>query len=127
MRTRTIWLIAGLFVLAILAIASTSVGIALLRHPAVAIAPIQQAIPVYGVTHVFMRNNVYQPSNIEVVVGTAVSWTNQDNVVHSVVLPHANTSNNDIRESGHLFRGSRLTTPSYQWEHLNITVQSIHT
>jgi len=49
-----------------------------------------------------MRNSAYQPDNIQVVVGTAVTWTNEDAAVHSVVLPHAMTAANIVRESGPL-------------------------
>ncbi len=43
-------------------------------------SPVPQGAPVTGVTQVTIRNYTYQPPNIQVNVGTTVTWTNQDNV-----------------------------------------------
>jgi hypothetical protein len=43
--------------------------------------------PVVGVTHVSITiASKYQPANIQVPVGTTVTWTNNDNVPHTVTL-----------------------------------------
>ncbi len=109
MRHRTIGLVVGLVLVGILALASTGVGIALMQRASEGGRPLPQATPVFGVTHVFIRNSAYQPDNIQVVVGTAVTWTNEDTAIHSVVLPHAMTAANIIRKSGPLGQGQSFS------------------
>lgn len=46
----------------------------------------RQGTPVTGVTQVTMQNSAYQPANIRVRVGTTVTWTNQDDVPHTVTF-----------------------------------------
>ncbi len=106
MRTSTWWVIVA--ILLVVAIALVGTGAALAGVQQVSPGDSTQR-PVSGVTHVFMRNNAYQPANIEVVIGTAVTWTNQDNVIHSVVLPHAETAENIVRESGSLSQGQSFS------------------
>jgi amicyanin len=48
--------------------------------------PTRQGTPVIGVTRVTMYNSAYQPANIQVRVGTTVTWTNQDTVPHTVTF-----------------------------------------
>jgi plastocyanin len=63
-----------------------------------------------------------------VVLGTVVSWTNQDNSIHSVMLPHTITSVNVTHTSGPLSKGqffsyafiSRGTFRYYCLEHPNM-------
>lgn len=105
MRHRMRGVVGGLVLVGILALASTGAGIALMQRASEGGRPLPQAAAVFGVTHVFMRNSAYQPANIQVVVGTAVTWTNEDAVVHSVVLPYAMTAANIVRESGPLDQG----------------------
>lgn len=45
-----------------------------------------QATPVTGVTHVQMASFAFVPANIEVPVGTTVTWTNQDTAPHTVTF-----------------------------------------
>ncbi len=69
---------------------------------------LSQVAPVVGVTHVFIRSqraDVYDPATIQVVHGTAVTWTNQDTVPHSVVLSYAVTGSSDLWTSGVLTTG----------------------
>ena len=54
----------------------------------------QQGTPVTGVTKVTIQNFAYQPANIQVRVGTTITWTNQDNVPHSI------TFKNGMKDSG---------------------------
>jgi plastocyanin len=108
MRDRAKRILVAVIAVSILTLIGTGVGmVSILRASSVGgnPLPIAQATPAIGVTHVFIRNNAYQPVNIEVVWGTTVSWTNQDSAVHSVVLPHIITSETDIRESGPLGQG----------------------
>ena len=51
--------------------------------------------PVVGVTHVTITMTAkFQPANIQVPVGTTVTWTNNDNVGHTV------TFRNGMKDSG---------------------------
>ncbi len=109
MRRRTNVFIIGLLLLGMLALASIGIGIILVQHVSIPGSSGLQATPAFGVTHVLIRNNTYQPDSIEVVVGTVVTWTNVDTVVHSVVFPHVETSQNVVRESDPLSRGESFT------------------
>ncbi len=114
MRDKTARILLIVIVASVLALIGTGVGIAaVLRvsgtggtQPS---SPTVQATPALGVTHVFIRNYAYQPAAIEGVWGTAVTWTNQDTAIHSVVLPHIIDSETDIRESGPLSQGQSFT------------------
>ena len=68
-----------------------------------------QQRPGVGVTRVFIRSEAYQPSNIQVPVGTVVTWTNRDNVPHTVTLAHVMQSTHDIWESGQLSPGESFS------------------
>jgi len=46
----------------------------------------QQGAPVVGVTKLTIQNFVYQPATLQVKVGMTITWTNQDNVLHSVTF-----------------------------------------
>lgn len=113
MRDKAQRLLLGVILVSILALVGTGVGIVLILSAAGPPSVYSQAsVPgpaVQGVTHVFIRNFAYQPANIQVVWGTAVTWTNQDSAVHSVVLPHIVTSESDIRESGPLSQGQSFS------------------
>ena len=65
--------------------------------------PAQQGTPVSGVTHMNMQNVAYQMANIQVRVGTTVTWTNQDNVPHSI------TFKNGMKDSGLLYQGQSFS------------------
>ncbi len=65
--------------------------------------PARQGTPVTGVTHMNMQNFAYQMANIQVRVGTTVTWTNQDNVPHSV------TFKNGMKDSGLLSQGQSFS------------------
>ena len=88
MRDKTARILAVVIVASVLALIGTGVGMALILRASGASGnqpspPNTQATPALGVTHVFIRNDAYQPANIQVVWGTAVTWTNQDTAVHS--------------------------------------------
>ncbi len=65
--------------------------------------PAQQGAPVTGVTHMNMQNFAYQRANIQVRAGTTVTWTNQDNVPHSI------TFKNGMKDSGLLYQGQSFS------------------
>jgi len=52
-----------------------------------------------GPDEVFMEGSKFTPSTITVTAGTTVTWTNKDNVTHSV------TSDTGMFESGDLSKG----------------------
>ncbi len=66
-------------------------------------SPAQQGVPVTGVTQLNIQNFAYQPANIQVRAGTTVTWTNQDNVPHSV------TFKNGMKDSGLLSQGQSFS------------------
>lgn len=72
-------------------------------------SPATQSTPVTGVTQVTIQNFAYQPTNIQVPVGTTITWTNQD------TAPHTVTFRNGMKESGLLKQGQsfsyKFTTP----------------
>ena len=114
MRDKTARILAIVIVASVLALIGTGVGMAAVLRASGAggnqASPQNtQATPALGVTHIFIRNDAYQPAIIEGVWGTAVTWTNQDNAIHSVVLPHIIDSETDIRESGPLSQGQSFT------------------
>jgi plastocyanin len=49
-------------------------------------ASVSQNKTVLGVTYVYMRHETFTPTHIQVVLGTTVTWTNQDNVPHNVTI-----------------------------------------
>jgi len=53
-----------------------------------------------GPDEVFMEGNKFSPATITVTAGTTVTWTNKDNVTHSV------TSDTGMFESGDLSNGN---------------------
>ncbi len=65
--------------------------------------PAQQVAPVTGVTHMNMQNFAYQYTNMQVRAGTTITWTNQDNVPHSV------TFKNGMKDSGLLYKGQSFS------------------
>ena len=76
--------------------------------------PAKPGTPVTGVTHMNMQNFAYQMANIQVRVGTTVTWTNQDNAPHSV------TFKNGMKDSGLLSQGQSFsytfnTSGTYQY------------
>lgn len=123
MRNRTLILIVALVVVALLAFGGT-VGAMTLTHSGFMgngngmmggqqnyggmmggyqQTPANQGTPVTGITHLTMQNFAYQPANIRVRAGTTVTWTNQDNVPHSV------TFKNGMKDSGLLSQGQSFS------------------
>jgi len=65
--------------------------------------PAQQGVPVTGVTHMNMQHFAYQYTNMQVRAGTTITWTNRDNVPHSV------TFKNGMKDSGLLYQGQSFS------------------
>ena len=65
--------------------------------------PAQQGAQVTGVTHMNMQNFAYQVANIQVRAGTTVTWTNQDNVPHSVTFKYG------MKDSGLFYQGQSFS------------------
>ncbi|MBA3823864.1 MAG: cupredoxin domain-containing protein [Ktedonobacterales bacterium] len=57
------------------------------------------AAPITGVTQVALSNFAVGPANIQVPIGTTVTWTNGDDAPHSV------TFNNGMADSGLFKKG----------------------
>ncbi len=125
MRNRTVLLIVAIIVLGLLAVGGT-VGAMALTHSGFMRngygygmmggqrgyqgmmggyqqTPAQQGAQVTGVTHMNMQNFAYQVANIQVRAGTTVTWTNQDNVPHSV------TFKNGMKDSGLFYQGQSFS------------------
>ena len=66
-------------------------------------SPAKPGVAVTGVTHMNMQNFAYQMANIQVRVGTTVTWTNQDSVPHSV------TFKNGMKDSGLMYQGQSFS------------------
>jgi len=125
MRNRTALLIGAIVVLALLAVGGTFGAMALTHSGFMGNSygngmmggqynhgsmmggyqqtPAQQGTPVTGVTHMNMQNFAYQMANIQVRVGTTVTWTNQDSVPHSI------TFKNGMKDSGLLSQGQSFS------------------
>jgi plastocyanin len=61
------------------------------------------ASPVTGVTQVVIQDSAYAPANVQVRVGTSLTWTNTYSVPHSV------TFKNGMKDSGLLRQGQVFT------------------
>jgi plastocyanin len=76
--------------------------------------PAQQGAPVSGITHLNIQNFAYQPPNIQVRVGTTLTWTNQDNVPHSVTFKNA-MKDSGLLPQGQSFSSTFNTPGTYQY------------
>lgn len=125
MRNRTGLLIAGIVVLILLATGGTVGAMALTRTGFMGNGynsgmmggqynqggmmggyqqnPAQQGAPQTGVTKMNIQNMAFMSPNIQVKVGTTVTWTNQDSVPHSV------TFKNGMKDSGLLNQGQSFS------------------
>ena len=112
MRTRRLWLLLGLLLVGALALGGIDVVLNNVQtsQASGSTSGKQQSIhsqgmPGLGITHVFIRNETYQPSRIQVPVGTVVTWTNEDSVPHGVTIAHSMVSIYDSWQSGPLNTG----------------------
>jgi plastocyanin len=56
-----------------------------------------------------MRHETFSPAHIQVVLGTTVTWTNQDNVPHNVTLSPVVMSSSNDWESRLLYPGQSFS------------------
>jgi plastocyanin len=100
MRQKMIGLLIGIYLVGLIALGGMGVAIAAMHHGYSTPSP---SVP--GVTHIFIRNDVYSPANVQIVPGTTITWTNQDTVPHAVVVSDTVTATNDMWTSGSLATG----------------------
>jgi plastocyanin len=110
MRTRTLWVLIGILVVGVLALGSIRVALTQLQASQPSAGGKQQSLlsqgmPGLGITHVFMKEETYQPTHIQVPVGTVLTWTNEDDVAHGVIIAHSMVSIQDSWQSGLLSTG----------------------
>ena len=113
MRNRTAWFIVGIVLVCVLALVGTGFVVAA-THGAfeaggTAQASVSQDKPVFGATHVYMRHETFSPARIQVVLGSTVTWTNQDDVPHNVTLSPVVISSSDNWESRLLYPGQSFS------------------
>ena len=76
--------------------------------------PAQQETPVTGVSQVTIQNFAYQPANMQVRAGTTVTWTNRDNVPHTVTFRNG-MKDSGLLAYGQLFSYTFNTPGTYQY------------
>lgn len=137
MRKRTSWLL-GIALFCILAITGTGFVMAAthggLGTGATTPGTTSQSKTAFGVTHVYIRDDPtvgeeFVPAQIQVTLGSIVTWTNQDTDTHSVVISTVVVSSSNSWISGLLYPGqsysytfpSRGTFHYYCQEHPGMT------
>jgi len=133
MRNRVVWFLVGAVLVSALALFGTGLAVAATHGDFGANGtverPVSQETTAFGIMHVFIRQDAYTPSRIEVVLGTTVTWTNQDNVPHSVivspvVLSTANTWESRLLSPGQSFSYTFTSSGTFQYhcsEHPEMT------
>jgi plastocyanin len=133
MRNRVVWFLVGAVLVSALALFGTGLAVAATHGDFGANGtverPVSQGTTAFGVTHVFIRQDAYSPPRIEVVLGTTVTWTNQDNVPHSVivspvVLSTANTWESRLLSPGQSFSYTFTSSGTFKYacsEHPEMT------
>jgi plastocyanin len=113
MRNRTVWLIVGIVLVFVLALMGTGFVVAATHGGfgagGTAQTSVSQDTPVFGATQVYMRHEKFSPSHIEVVLGTTVTWTNQDTVPHNVTISPVVISSSNDWESRLLYPGQSFS------------------
>jgi plastocyanin len=113
MRNRLVWFLVGIVL--VIALALMGIGLVVasmhggLRAGGTAQASGSQDKTVFGVTHVYMRHELFSPTRIQVVLGTTVTWTNQDTVPHNVTLSPVVMSSSNNWESELLYPGQSFS------------------
>lgn len=109
MRNRTVWVIVGSVLVCVLALVGTGVIFAATHGGfgagSTAQVSTSQSKPVFGVIQVSMRNDVFAPQQIQVTLGSTVTWTNQENVPHNVTFSPVVLTASDNWESGLIYPG----------------------
>jgi plastocyanin len=113
MRDRLVWFLVGIVLVFVLALLGTGFVVAAmhgdLRGNGTAQASGSQDKTVFGDTHVYMRHEQFSPARIQVVLGTTVTWTNQDTVPHNVTLAPVVMSSSNNWESELLYPGQSFS------------------
>ena len=113
MRDRVVWFLVGIVLVFVLALIGTGFVVSAmhgdLRGNGTVQAAGSQDTPVFGATQVYMRHENFSPVRIEVVLGTTVTWTNQDPVPHNVTLAPVVMSSSTNWESGLLYPGQSFS------------------
>ncbi len=113
MRNRLMWFLVGIILVFVLALMGTGFVVAAmhgdLRVGGAAQASGLQNKPVFGATQVYMRHEIFSPARIQVVLGTTVTWTNQDNVPHNVTIAPVVMSSSNDWESRLLYPGQSFS------------------
>ena len=113
MRDRKMWFLVGIVLAFVLALIGTGFVVSALhgdlRVGGTAQASGSQDTPVFGATQVYMRHENFSPVRIEVVLGTTVTWTNQDAVPHNVTISPVVISSSNNWESGLLYPGQSFS------------------
>jgi plastocyanin len=113
MRDRKMWFLVGIVLVCVLALLGIGYVVASknggLSGNGTAQASTSQDKTVFGVTHVYMRHDLFSPERIQVVLGTTVTWTNQDTVPHNVTFAPVVMSSSNNWESGLLSPGQSFS------------------
>jgi plastocyanin len=72
------------------------------------------ATPVTGDT-VAIQNFAFQPANLQVKVGTTVTWTNQDTAPHTVTFRDSSLKSSGILRQGDTYRYTFTTTGTFAY------------
>ena len=112
MRNRVVWVLVAVILVFVLAL--TGIGYIVASHGgssgnSTAQASSSQVKTVFGDTHVYMRHDLFSPARIQVVLGTTVTWTNQDTVSHNVTIAPVVMSSSSNWESGLLSPGQSFS------------------
>ena len=113
MRNRLVWFLVGIVL--VIALALMGIGLVVasmhggLRAGGTAQASGSQDKTVFGVTHVYMRHELFSPTRIQVVLGTTVIWTNRDSVPHNVTIAPVVISSSNNWESELLYPGQSFS------------------
>src|SRR6266849_6860799 len=107
MRNRAVWFVVGAVLVSVLVLAGTAGVIAAkVGASGTPQRSVSQETAALGVTHVFIRDGAFSPSHIEVVLGTAVTWTNRDDIPHGVIIAPGVIATQDTWQSGPLYPGA---------------------
>ncbi len=113
MRNRIVWFLVGAVLVSVLAVVGSGVAIGAMERASgtsgTVESSVSQGTTVFGVTHIFIRQDAYSPARIQVVLGTTVTWTNQDNVSHSVVISPVVIDTDDVWQSRVLSTGDSFS------------------
>ena len=113
MRDRKMWFLVGIALVCVLALMGTGFVVAAmhgdLRGNGTVQASGSQDKTVFGDTQVYMRDELFSPTRIQVVLGTTVTWTNQDSVPHNVTLSPVVMSSSNNWESELLYPGQSFS------------------